>query len=414
MNHINLLIGLLLIGNLLPFVTQAGEQRRFGGPNAVENVIEDDATSSGGLVTKRLLQSWFEQKAALQDAYGLSFGLDYTGVYLRSDTEGVSGEDNASGGIFRFFGAWDLIDLGDSDKGALVWKVEHRHRYGDLAPSAFGFDQGVIGLIEPPFSNEGSRLTNLYWRQRLAEGRITLTGGFLDVTDYVDVFAMGSPWTGFMNFAFSTGSTTAYLPNDATLGFAGGAMLSDEIYIIAGIANAYADPTDPFDGFDRFFDDQEYFTSIELGWTQAQERIYSDNLHLTLWHVDDSQDAGTPGGWGLTAQWIATLENGMTPFIRGGYADDGGSLMQKSLSLGVGVPIFDGRDQIGLAVNWGEPNEDTFGPGLRDQYTAEIFYRFHLTEQLALTADLQYIHDPAFNLSEDALWIGAIRSRLAL
>ena len=74
-------------------------------------------------------------------------------------------------------------------------------------------------------------MTNLYYRQRLGQGRITLTGGFLDVTDYVDVFALASPWTGFVNFAFSTGTTTVFLPNDATLGVAAGAMLSRNLYV---------------------------------------------------------------------------------------------------------------------------------------------------------------------------------------
>ena len=84
---------------------------------------------------------------------------------------------------------------------------------------------GYVGLIEPPFSDQGLRLTNLYWRQRFNGGRFTLLGGFVDPTDYLDVYAMASPWTGFLNFAFSTGTTTMALPKEG-FGLAAGAMLT--------------------------------------------------------------------------------------------------------------------------------------------------------------------------------------------
>ncbi len=102
------------------------------------------------------------------------------------------------------------------------------------------------------------------------------------------------------------------------------------------------------------------------------------------------------------------------PFIRGGYADDGGTLLQKSLSIGLGYNAIAGRDQLGVAANWGQPNEDGFGPDLDDQYAFEVYYRLQLTEQLAITPDIQYLVDPAQNPTEDSLWIFGLRARLAL
>jgi porin len=102
------------------------------------------------------------------------------------------------------------------------------------------------------------------------------------------------------------------------------------------------------------------------------------------------------------------------PFVRGGYANDGGSLLEKSLSIGLGYNTFGGRDQLGVAANWGEPNEDSFGSGLDDQYTFEVFYRLQLTKQLAITPDIQYLVDPALNPDEDKLWVVGLRARLAL
>ena len=386
-----------------------------GGPDAVENTIADDAVSVKSLVDERLLESWFQWKQGLQDDRGFSFGFDYSPVYLQSSEDGFSGDDNAASGMLRIFGSWDLVGRGTPNTGAFVWKIEHRHSYTDVSPQGFGFDQCYIGLIEPPWSDEGTRLTNLYWRQRLNGGKATLVAGMLDVTDFVNVYALASPWTGFMNFAFSTGSAAMFVPNDATLGIAGGAMLTDKIFLIGNLVNAYTDPTDPFDTVGDFFSENEYFSSIELGWTRGQERIYQDNAHLTLWHVDESAPAGTPGGWGVLFNYSASL-NGDTlmPFIRGGYADDGGTLLERSVSVGLGYNAVGGRDQLGVAANWGRPNEDSFGPDLDDQYTFEVYYRLQVTDQFALTPDIQYLVDPAQNPTEDSLWIFGLRARLAL
>jgi porin len=71
-------------------------------------------------------------------------------------------------------------------------------------------------------------------------------------------------------------------------------------------------------------------------------------------------------------------------------------------------------DLIGFGVNWGEVNENSFGGGLDDQYTAELFYRWQLTPRLALTGDLQYLRDPALNPDEDNVFVWSIRGRFAL
>jgi porin len=401
---------------LSPNVVMAEESGNpaFGGPNATENIIEEDAAEKGGFFEKRISQPWFDWKKKIRDEHGLSLGVDYSAVYLQSSENGVSGEDDAASGMVRFYGSWDLVGRGTKSSGAFVWKVEHRHKYTNIAPKAFGFDQGMVGLIVPPFSDEGTRWTNLFWRQRLNDGKVVLTGGLLDATDYVDVFALASPWTGFLNFAFSTGTTTIFIPNDATAGIAAGAMLTDKLYMIGGITNAYSDPTDPLDGLSDFFSDKEYFTSIELGWTQSQDRIYLDNTHVTLWHVDDSVRAGTPGGWGSAFQYVTFVNNNLMPFVRGGYADDGGTLMQKSVSVGFAYQEIAGRDVLGIGLNWGEVNENTFASGLKDQTSLEAYYRFQLTEQFALTPDIQYIKDPPLNPAEDSLWIVGLRARLAL
>jgi porin len=72
------------------------------------------------------------------------------------------------------------------------------------------------------------------------------------------------------------------------------------------------------------------------------------------------------------------------------------------------------RDLLGIGFNWGRPNKSRFGPGLRDQYTLEVFYRMRLTTSLTVTPDIQYIRNPALNPVVDDLWVFGFRARLAL
>lgn len=92
------------------------------------------------------------------------------------------------------------------------------------------------------------------------------------------------------------------------------------------------------------------------------------------------------------------------------YAKDGGTLLDRSISVGLGYNAVGGRDQLGVATNWGRPNEDSFGPDLDDQYTFDVFYRLQITKQFALTPDIQCLADPAQNPMEDSLWIFGLRA----
>jgi porin len=385
--------------------TTTDEGPRWGGPDAVENQLREDAEVD----RPTLFERWFEWKDGLTEKHRFSFSVDYSAVGLGASES--PGEDSSAGGMIRFFGAWDLVGRGTKNTGTFVWKVEHRHGYTDVAPQGFGFEIGHIGLFEPPFSDQGARLTNLYWRQRLAGGRVTLLGGFVDATDYVDVYALASPWTGFLNFAFSTGTTTLAVPNDAALGFAAGAMLTDNLFLIGSLSDLNADPTDPSETVDSFFSDHEYFKSIEIGWTPSQDRIYLDNVHLTLWHADEREEAAQPSGWGANLSWTTYVAGKWLPFVRAGWADDGGSLTQKSVSIGFGYQPNPGKNLLGVGLNWGQPNEGTWGPGLDDQYTAELFYRWQISKAIAVTPDLQYIKNPALDPGASSIWVFGLRVR---
>jgi porin len=385
--------------------------RTLGGPDQVENRLHIDSNQVTPMFPSNFAPGYFNWKDRIKEESGVAIGGDYSIAYLKASDS--PGEDDAFGGMYRFFGAWEAFSDGKGNSGALIWKVEHRHAYGDNSPpGSLGFETGYVGLFLPPFSDQGARLTNLYWRQRMKGGELVFIGGFVDVTDYMDVYMLASPWTGYFNFAFSTGSASIPVPNEG-LGLALGGYLNDNVYMIAGLADSNSDPANPGDGFDSFFNDHEFFEHFEIGWNSTRETAFLNNVHLTLWHADERVAAATPDGWGANISFSRSVNEHWTSFIRAGYAKDGGSLLEKTLSAGFAYQTIPGGNQLGVAYNWGRPNESSWGPGLDDQHTLEAFYRIQLWKELAVTPDIQYIKNPALNSDDDKLWVFGLRARLA-
>ncbi len=96
------------------------------------------------------------------------------------------------------------------------------------------------------------------------------------------------------------------------------------------------------------------------------------------------------------------------PFFRFGYSHGDAALMQTTFSTGIGLQR-ENKDVAGVGLSWGAPADGT----LRDQFTSEFFYRFQLTQFLAITPDIQLIVDPALNPNTDVLALFGVRLRAA-
>ena len=81
------------------------------------------------------------------------------------------------------------------------------------------------------------------------------------------------------------------------------------------------------------------------------------------------------------------------------------------MSVGFGYQPNPGKNLLGLGLNWGQPNVSTWEPGLPNQFTAEVFFRWQVSKVLAITPDVEYLKNPALNPEADSIWVFGLRAR---
>ena len=319
----------------------------------------------------------------------------------------------------RVFGSWVLTGRGSESTGSLVYRLANHHSYTDTDPQSWALSNfGFVGLTNTQFDDAGTKLGNLHWRQQWRDSTVVLLAGYQDIADFFDVYALADPFKHFQNVAFLTGAGTVSLPSSGALGVTFGGWINRNVYMQGGIADANADATEPDDGLETFFSDREFFTHFEVGLTSSVEKAYLDSIHLSVWHADEREKSGVNSAWGAAITASRWLEGGYLPFLKAGYSDDGSSLLQSSVSLGLGYqpnPIgSDSGNLLAVGLNWSQPNETIFGKGLDDQFAMEAMYRWQISRELAISGNLQYLKDPALNTSDSSTWVIGVRIRLAI
>ncbi|NOD92880.1 porin [Ruegeria sp. HKCCD4884] len=387
----NLLIALV--------ISSAGTASAQGlsGPSSVQAELEpgDGLTDPQyrSDFPRNVAPGWFTWKDRLAED-GFRFNIDY--LALGQTTNADLGTGEAASGIARFYGSWQA-----SERGSVTFKIEQRHSYTGVAPQFLGLDGGALSITGTAFNDSGLLLTNLFWTQRAENGSWTLQVGQIDVTDFVDIYGLVSPYSGFQNLSFNT-NPTINTPNQG-LGIAGGVKLSENFYAVASVSDANADPSDP--NFD-VFSDGNLFKSLELGYTSGFDRIYFDNIHLTFWHADAADDGSRAEDYGaaFSAAWF--VDNKWMPFFRAGASKGTAALYDRSISSGLG---YYGRntDLAGVGLNWAEAR------GIDGtQFTLEAFYRFSISPGLQITPSVQFISNPLLNPTQDSITLFGLRTRI--
>ncbi|WP_406644620.1 carbohydrate porin [Aliisedimentitalea scapharcae] len=378
---------------------EAAATASIGGPASAEAQQEQDRlrrqqTSRWPGFDRSIdpAESWKER---LGKNTGLALSFDYQALY-QSANSSVSGVDDGAAGQARILGTWTLADRGGTNPGSFVFILENRHRLGlDQTPAGLAGDIGYVGLTGLTFGDTGNSLSVAYWSQSIMGGRGGIVAGRIDPGDYTDVLGYVNPRTGFQNFAINYNPVLT-IP-DPGFGIGGGVYLTDQIYVLGVVSDANGSLTD----VDWFPGGAEFYKYAQIGWTPARNQRYLTNVHLGAYHIDARADKGLPSSSGVVLSGNYTFENDLMVFGRLGWSDGNDPIAKRGASGGlIWRPGFY-DDLIGIAATWAEP----VTAGLDNQTTFEAFYRLDISDNLALTADVQYIKNPGLN-SDDPLVFG--------
>ena len=413
--------GVLMSGLILPGVAFAEEAEArtgkagydndtsFAGPGStVAQLEEDDALVDDPAFRvpwiEESLDPWFAWKGKLQEDTGLQIGIAYTSLFQSASDSLPGADSSASSGILRFSGKWQLFgNQQEGNSGSLVFSADHRHRYGDQAPSDLGFSAGYLGIPGTLFSDADALLGDFYWAQGFNGGKTGLVIGRYDPNDFFDVSGYANPWSTFQNLSILFNASTALADWSTGVGF--GHWVNDQWYVKAAVNDVNGTASDI-----KFFDDfDELYTTAEIGWSPSRGDRYFKNFHVTAWYADERVDEEVPQSEGISfgANW--TWCEQFMLFGRAGWSSGEAPLYNQTVTAGMLYYVPKRTDLLGLAVNWGDPADSS----LDEQWTGELFYRFRLAQNVAITPSIQVVLDPALNPDEDELVIGSIRTRFS-
>jgi porin len=349
--------------------------------------------------------SW---KKGLRDDYGLELGMDFATLAQWVD-ESLTDVDDAWGGVFRTYGRWAVHNRGTDNTGFIGFKVEHRTALGGKTPPKSMRSQiGFVGFTDIVFSDDGNLLTELSYQQRLgANDQAAVVVGRFDPNNYMDILGCCSPWTTFSNLNHLLNLSISLA--DASWGVGAGSWLgeNEQWYVSGSVSDANGTLRS---GLDWFTGGSEFFKQVEVGWAPSRERRLYTKTSMTLWHVDEREDAGLPESHGIVFSANKTWDDTWMGFVKAGISDGGAVLYDEHLMVGLGRVFHSNSDRIGLAVSYANPPDSS----LDAEKTLEVFYKFQLAKSLQLTPSYQYIKDPALNPNESSINLFALRLRFVL
>ncbi len=403
-------------------------QDGLGGPKSIgaQLRVDNQKKESYFRLPIRVTKGWYDWKQQLNEETGIQLGINYTTIFLRSSDvlDESEHKPSTSGGVLDFQLGWNLVGRkSGKNKGTLFLKINSRHSYGDrIAPMFHGiFESGYYGLPAVGYNDYTPRILEFNWQQSFLENRLQFVLGKIDPANYFNFHGLIVPWTSFLGYGSSVSGTINW-PNQG-LGIVGSFRLSDQYYIMAGVADVYGDlfADGDFLDFGGNFFEGNLFKAVEFGWVPTMAERYFKKVSVTFWETDsytNPSDTNIPGNAGVAISTHWFFQNKFAPYFRVGFSNGNGenTFYKRDIQIGHGF-VFRSHDLLGLAFSSAKTNIDeltdedgnAFEP--KDQMTLEAYYRFHLTQHLAITPDAQLIINPTLNQAVSSLWYYGVRVR---
>jgi porin len=384
---------------------------------------EDNAPHSGLFRFPTLLEPWEAFKGTVREATGITFGGSWGVLYQNYSDVPPGAERDSVGQKFTLNLSREMFRRGAPEALAFDLVIEDRGPIGtDNPPLQAGLAAGSIVPTAATWGEFDLGITQAYLRQNLWGNKVQYTVGKIFAPNFVDAYPFFDDNRQFLNQAFSTSPTIAS-PLRGAGAVATVYPTNGGLYVLGGVYSANSSDT----GWtvDEVFDTGELFYQLEVGWSalarsgvpiQARGPMDSNNIHLTGWYKDAQPEASNPTlqpqARGLAFNANMTMSDNLMWFFRAGLSE--GWVNDRAMSVGLGWrPTEQYSDLFGVGLGWVRPNSELLPePFQREQVTAEAFYRFHITPNLAITPDLQYIKDPSLNPGVDTLWVAGLRARV--
>jgi porin len=363
-----------------------------------------------------LFDPWQAKKREVQEATGLTYGLQYQAMYARASESLDDNERSSASGIFVASASWDLFGAESGNVGRLVTRVDSRHVYGSYttSPQLLAFQTGSMAPTAVLFADAPFRLMTLYWAQGLFGGRAGIIAGKIFPDDWLNHHQLMNPLTDFLGLG-SVFAPVMSLPNPG-IGIGAGTWIGNNMQLKVVVADPKGDPyNDDFWEFggEQFFDG-EFFKSAEVLWLPDPDNPYGKRVSVTAWHADEYD--GPDGSIASTVSHGVTLASNWTigrwvPLFLAGVSNGGGAnaVADAFVTGGMGYRLRS-QDVTGVTLSWLSPPAD----GLRSQTTLEGYFRFYISDAIALTPNLQWVFNPSLNEDVGSMTYFQIRARLAL
>jgi carbohydrate-selective porin OprB len=386
----------------------------------------DEAPHSGLFRFPTIMDPWDGFKERVRESTGITFGGSWGVLYQNySDVPSFNpnAQQDAVGQKFTLNFSREMLRRGTPEALAFDLVIEDRGPIGtDQPPLQAGIAAGSIVPTAATWGDFDLGITQAYIRQNLWGNKVQYTVGKIFAPNFVDAYPFFDDNRQFLNQSFATSPTIAS-PLRGAGAVATVYPTDGGLYVLGGVYSANSSDT----GWtiDEVFDTGELFYQLEAGWSvlartgvpvQARGPMDSNNIHVTGWYKDSQPDSDNvtlrPQARGLAFNANMTVGDNLMWFVRAGLSE--GWVSDRAMAVGFGWrPSQQYSDLFGFGLGWVRPNsEQVPEPFQREQVTAETFYRFHLTPNLAITPDLQFISNPSLNPEVDSLWVAGLRVRV--
>ena len=350
-------------------------------------------------IDRPLYRALQQSKKELSEKYGITWAIEDTAIYQAAS--GSVNPNDSMENTLDLFATWKIFrNSNGKDFGGIGFQGETRGNPMDDHFTDMVADMGTIWSPNDSTSPSYTRINQLWWGQRLAEGRLGIQAGKIDPGANVNGnrFA-GSGNTQFFGQPYATNPARSFPANGTGFAVRGDPVdwLQLTFVMSDSDANANYSPFKTIDG--------RWLYAGEVNFRPVIGALGQGNYRFMLYQRD--AEVADELGWSLSFDQNLSRQFGV--FLRYGGSDGDINAIEHLVSGGIAFlePFGRPNDQAGVGISWTRPSDSD----LRDEYAGEVYYRWQVTEGFELSGSAQLILDPSANDS-DAIGVFGVRARI--